>query len=200
MSWHGDGRTFTPELSASLRRSGDAIELVSPGVGWWRNAPAPGTLVRPGMPIGELEVLGVLHRLVAPAEAVGLVVDDASRRKGAIAVEHGQRLFGLDPEAVVGAATGRTEQAASGPAGLVFVSPLSGRYYARPAPDKPAFVSVGDVIGAGQTIALLEVMKTFNRITYGGPGLPERARVLAVVPKDEDDLDAGSPILQIEPA
>jgi acetyl-CoA carboxylase biotin carboxyl carrier protein len=76
---------------------------------------------------------------------------------------------------------------------------LSGRYYARPSPDKPMFVQPGSEVGPGQTVALLEVMKTFNRLTYGGAGLPERARVKALLVRDEDDVDAGTPILELEP-
>jgi acetyl-CoA carboxylase biotin carboxyl carrier protein len=58
---------------------------------------------------------------------------------------------------------------------------------------------VGDEIATGQTVALLEVMKTFNRLAYGGDGLPERARVKAVLVRDEADVEAGAPILELEP-
>jgi acetyl-CoA carboxylase biotin carboxyl carrier protein len=85
-------------------------------------------------------------------------------------------------------------------AGLAIRAPSSGRYWARPAPDKPPFVSVGDVVAAGQTVCLLEVMKTFHRVTYGGPDFPERARVTAVHPQDGDDLTADQVILELAPA
>jgi biotin carboxyl carrier protein len=84
--------------------------------------------------------------------------------------------------------------------GLAVRAPSSGRYWARPAPDKPPFVSVGDTIIAGQIICLLEVMKTFHRVTYGGPDLPERAVVVAVRPADGDDLTADDVILELAPA
>ncbi len=41
-------------------------------------------------------------------------------------------------------------------------------------------------------------MKTFNRITFGGDGLPETAKVVAVVPENESDLDQGDVILKLE--
>ena len=85
-------------------------------------------------------------------------------------------------------------------AGLAVHAPSSGRYWARPAPDKPPFVSVGDVVATGQTVCLLEVMKTFHRVTWGGPGLPERARVTAIHPQDGDDLTADQVILELAPA
>jgi acetyl-CoA carboxylase biotin carboxyl carrier protein len=81
----------------------------------------------------------------------------------------------------------------------VFRSPSAGRYYGRPSPDKPPFVSVGDEVHEGQVVGLLEVMKTFTRIPYGGAVLPRRAKVTRIVPSDEEDLDQGSPILELEP-
>jgi acetyl-CoA carboxylase biotin carboxyl carrier protein len=56
------------------------------------------------------------------------------------------------------------------------------------------------VIERGQTIGLLEVMKTFTRINYDNPKLPARARILAVVAADQADLDRGDVILQLEAA
>ena len=82
--------------------------------------------------------------------------------------------------------------------GLVFAAPSSGRFYLRPGPDKPPFVRAGDTLTRGQAIGLLEVMKTFNRVQYGGAGLPSPARVRAVLVEDGDDVAAGDPLLQLE--
>ncbi|HEU5060345.1 MAG TPA: carboxyl transferase domain-containing protein [Kofleriaceae bacterium] len=84
--------------------------------------------------------------------------------------------------------------------GLAVRAPSSGRYWARPAPDKPPFVRVGDLVTAGQTVCLLEVMKTFHRVSYGGPDLPERARITAIHPQDGDDLTADQVIVELAPA
>lgn len=59
-------------------------------------------------------------------------------------------------------------------------------------------MSVGDEIKTGTTIAIVEVMKTFNRVQFGGLGMPERARVLRIVPTDGDDLGAGDALLELE--
>src|SRR5690606_33615253 len=70
----GDGRHFEPELLARAERGEDGtVALFAPRPGLWRGAPAEGSLVRPGDAIGELEVLGLLYRLRAPAEAFGVV-------------------------------------------------------------------------------------------------------------------------------
>ena len=197
-----DGRMFTPQLTAKAVATDDGFELVAPAVGLWRDAPRPGARVLPGEPIGTLEILGVSHRLLAPAEAGGVVRDAAEPALARRPVEFGSVLLSLDPNAVEGALrdTASIADATAGAGSLRLPSPLSGRYYAKPSPDKPPFVAVGDVLSVGQTVALLEVMKTFNRVTYGGDGLPERAKIVAIVPSDGDDVDEGDPLLDLEPA
>jgi biotin carboxyl carrier protein len=81
--------------------------------------------------------------------------------------------------------------------GLVFRAPLAGRVYFRPAPDKPSFIEVGSTVAAGTTVCLLEVMKSFNRIAYGGASLPERARVVRLLVEDGADVNAGTPMFEV---
>ena len=50
------------------------------------------------------------------------------------------------------------------PDGHVVRSPMVGTFYASPAPDKPAFVSVGQPVKAGETLGIIEAMKMFNPI------------------------------------
>lgn len=198
---HIDGRLFLPELTARSRREGNRIELLSPAVGYLIAPPPSGSLVGPGTVLGEIEVLGVRHRLRAPADAVGLVLPQDGHRLSRTPVQWADVMLVLDPEASPQgqAADAAAQAAGADEGGLAFVSPLSGRYYARPGPGKPTFVNVGDTIETGQTVALLEVMKTFNRVTYGGDGLPARAKVLATGPTDEDDVDEGDVLLRVEP-
>ena len=48
--------------------------------------------------------------------------------------------------------------------GTVARSPMVGTFYASPSPDKPAFVSVGQAVKAGETLGIIEAMKMFNPI------------------------------------
>ncbi|MFO0634004.1 MAG: biotin/lipoyl-containing protein [Nannocystaceae bacterium] len=202
-TWQRDGRVARVRLVANLGSGPDGLELRAPAVGLWRGAPPPGARVAAGSSIGELEVLGVLHELFAPAQCDGLVLADGGSHVGERAVGFGDVLLRLGAmvggsDAAQQAAGGAGTAAGSGDA-LQFCAPLSGRFYVRSGPDKPPFVKVGDEIEIGHTVALLEVMKTFNRITYGGAGLPERARVVALLAKDEDDVEAGAPLLELQP-
>lgn len=181
--------------------------ITSPGVGWFRPATAAGHLVDAGDELGTLEVLGARVRVVAP-RARGLVVGpigaDGRPALAPRGVGYGDVLVVLDP-ALAGAAglaadDGAGASGAAGAGGLVLPAPSSGRYYGRPGPGKPPFVAVGDVIEEGHTVCLLEVMKTFNRVVYGGANLPPRARVTAILVAEDSDVEPGTALLRIEPA
>ena len=69
------------------------------------------------------------------------------------------------PAAVPGAPAAAT----AGPGDLakhpgVVKSPMVGTAYLAPEPGKPYFVSIGDKITVGQTLLIIEAMKTFNPI------------------------------------
>ncbi|NNE20188.1 MAG: hypothetical protein HKN10_17100 [Myxococcales bacterium] len=80
---------------------------------------------------------------------------------------------------------------------LAFTAPMSGRFYGRPSPSEAPFVSAGDIVQRGQTLGLLEVMKTFNRLVYQGDHLPDAAKVEKVVPNEGDDVVRGDVILAL---
>jgi len=65
----------------------------------------------------------------------------------------------------VEAATGGSPKPGSDlPPGHVVRAPMVGTFYAAPAPDKPAFVTVGQQVKAGDTLGIIEAMKMFNPI------------------------------------
>jgi acetyl-CoA carboxylase biotin carboxyl carrier protein len=197
--WVEDGRAFRRILVAkSVRLENGHVEIRSPAVGLWRHRPAPGALVMPGTHLGEIEVLGVLHELHADECCHGLVISESpTGRLARVPVDHGQVLVVLDPSA--SAVINAEAEAEAGPDsyGLVFRAPSSGRFYSRPAPDKPPFVKEGQTLEEGSTVCLLEIMKTFHRIGYGGPDLPQQARVTRIVPEDGADVEIGDPILEL---
>ena len=66
---------------------------------------------------------------------------------------------------VDGATGGSHKPAGTGlPDGHVVRAPMVGTFYASPSPDKPAFVSVGQAVKAGDTLGIIEAMKMFNPI------------------------------------
>lgn len=178
-----------------VRDDGDERAILAPGVGVFRPAVREGDLVGAGQSIGTLDVLGVLHRLVVPEGTSGRVARRFGERAARVAVQHGDPLVTLSTSTAFSETASATSDATTDAAALRFPAPMSGRFYSRPSPDEPAFVSVGDTVSGGQTIGLLEVMKTFNRLVYQGEGLPAQATVSRIVPADGDDVVRGDAIL-----
>jgi acetyl-CoA carboxylase biotin carboxyl carrier protein len=73
------------------------------------------------------------------------------------------------------------------------VSPLPGTFYRRPTPDTPPFKTEGDSIAAGDTIGLVEVMKSFHAIQaqFGG-------KIVKFLIDNEEPIMAGQPIADVE--
>ena len=71
--------------------------------------------------------------------------------------------------------------------------PLPGTFYRRPSPDQPPFKGKGDAVAVGDTVGLVEVMKSFTTVTAEIAGT-----LLAFHVEDEDAVMAGQPLFDIE--
>jgi acetyl-CoA carboxylase biotin carboxyl carrier protein len=115
-------------------------------------------------------------------------------------VSYGDVLFRIATDvAIAGASAENSASAARSTDGLVFRAPTSGRFYGRPSPDKPAFVEAGRELATGATVCLLEVMKTFHRVTFSGHDMPPRAKVREVLVADGADVNQGDALLALDP-
>ena len=193
-----------PQRAAKLVASkGLYTYLQSPAVGLWLAQVSPGQVVVPGMRLGLLSILGVTHEIIVPHDAVGRIEALSTTGASPCEVAYETTMFLLDPQNV---GVAKQAELTSDPLSmqteenLIFRSPTSGRYYLTSAPGKPPFVRVGDVISTGHTIGLLEVMKTFNRIHYGGDHFPATAQVVKIFPENGQDLTAGDALLQLVPS
>jgi acetyl-CoA carboxylase biotin carboxyl carrier protein len=61
-------------------------------------------------------------------------------------------------------------------------SPMVGVVYLAPEPGAPVFVSVGQTVAAGQTLLLIEAMKTFNQIRAPKAGTVTRILISSGAP------------------
>ena len=76
-------------------------------------------------------------------------------------------------------------------------APTDGVFYRRPAPDAAPFVEPGGRVEAGQPVGLVEVMKTFNQILYGGPGFPDSAEVLEIRAEEGAEIRSGDVLVVV---
>jgi len=72
-------------------------------------------------------------------------------------------------------------------------SPMVGTAYLQPEPGTPAFVSVGDSVTEGQTLCIVEAMKTMNQIPS-----PHAGKVKRILIEDGAPVEFGAPLIIIE--
>jgi len=72
-------------------------------------------------------------------------------------------------------------------------SPMVGTAYLSPEPGKPVFVSIGDKVAAGQTLLIIEAMKTFNPIKA-----PKAGTVAQILIDNAQPVEFGEPLIIVE--
>lgn len=72
-------------------------------------------------------------------------------------------------------------------------SPMVGTAYLSPEPGKPVFVHVGDKVTAGQTLLIIEAMKTFNPIKA-----PKAGVVTQVLIENAHPVEFGEVLMIVE--
>jgi len=173
----------------------------SPAIGWWIDPPASGALVGSGAAIGRLRLLNTTGELRLPAGVEGRVRDAPGALRAAVG--YGEDLLRIVPtgtrsEDDVSGEIASADPSSSLPEGCrAVVAPTDGVFYRGPDPASPPFVEAGDRVRAGEPVGLVEVMKTFNQIVYGGAGLPETAEVVEVRRADGDEIVAGEILLVV---
>lgn len=72
-------------------------------------------------------------------------------------------------------------------------SPMVGTAYRAPAPGAEPFIKVGDTVQKGQTLLIIEAMKTMNQIPA-----PRAGVVTAILVEDAQPVEYGEPLVIIE--
>ena len=90
---------------------------------------------------------------------------------------------------------GSLERPAERNGGLHVVrSPVVGTFYRAPAPGEESYVEVGDRIGAGQALCIVEAMKLMNEILADVSG-----EVVEVLVENSNGVEYDQPLFRIRP-
>ena len=84
------------------------------------------------------------------------------------------------------------QQKSDEPEGQIVKSPLVGTFYAAPSEDAEPFVSVGDSVKKGQTLAIVEAMKLMNEIESDFDG-----KVAELYVENGQAVEYGQPLFRI---
>jgi acetyl-CoA carboxylase biotin carboxyl carrier protein len=100
------------------------------------------------------------------------------------------------PRAVTALADASTADIAAGDLSKhpgVVPSPMVGTAYLAPEPGARPYVEVGSQVRAGQTVLIVEAMKTMNQIPA-----PRAGRVVQILVEDAQPVEFGEPLMIIE--
>ena len=101
------------------------------------------------------------------------------------------------PQAALPAAEARAAQAGEAPAVDLkkngIPSPMVGTAYRAPAPGERPFIEVGQTVREGETLLIIEAMKTMNQVPA-----PRSGTVTAILFEDAQPVEYGEPLVVIE--
>ncbi|MGB1389551.1 MAG: acetyl-CoA carboxylase biotin carboxyl carrier protein [Paracoccaceae bacterium] len=95
------------------------------------------------------------------------------------------------PAAAAAPAPASTDDPAGHPGAVT--SPMVGTVYLQPEPGAPSFISVGSTVAKGDTLLIIEAMKTMNQIPA-----PRSGTVKRILVEDGGAVEFGSPLAIIE--
>lgn len=78
-------------------------------------------------------------------------------------------------------------------AGDLVKSPMVGTAYLQAQPGSPPFIKVGDTVSEGQTLIIVEAMKTMNPIPA-----PRAGKVVEILVGDAQPVEFGQPLVVLE--
>jgi acetyl-CoA carboxylase biotin carboxyl carrier protein len=78
---------------------------------------------------------------------------------------------------------------------ITIKSPIIGTFYRKPSPDKPVFVEVGNTIGKGDVLCVIEAMKLFNEIESEVSG-----KIVKILVDDMSPVEFDQPLFIVDPS
>jgi acetyl-CoA carboxylase biotin carboxyl carrier protein len=151
----------------------------------------------------DAELLGLIDRLAALLDRSDLTELEVESGGTGLVLRKPSALApvavaaGAAAADIAATATGEAPAAGRDPAVVAKPSikaPLTGIFYASPAPGSAPYVTAGGEVAVGQIIGLIEAMKLFNEIKSDLAG-----RVVRVVPESGTLVKAKQPLIEVEP-
>ena len=134
-----------------------------------------------------------VRELAQLLKETGLTEIEIEHNGARIRVSRGGGVASAAPAAAPApAAPAPAASAPSGPAAGAVPSPMVGTVYVSPEPGKPAFISVGKTVKEGDTLFIVEAMKTMNAITA-----PKGGTVLEISVADGTPVEFGQTLCVI---
>jgi acetyl-CoA carboxylase biotin carboxyl carrier protein len=157
---------------------------------------------KPNAPAPEAGELSLIRKLAAILNETGLTEIELDHKGAkvrvakmvqAAAVVHTAPAMVHSPAAAKPAAVAAGPSVAEEVAGTQLKSPMVGTAYLLPAPEAAPFVTVGSSVKEGQTVLIIEAMKTMNQIVA-----PKAGKVLKINVENAQPVEFGEVLMVIE--
>jgi acetyl-CoA carboxylase biotin carboxyl carrier protein len=196
-------------LIAKIRADEQDPELLvvaSPVVGMADGVPRVGIFLNPFDRLLTIKILDQSFTLRMPRDVHGRITE-ACIPNALTPVAYDDPLVRIDPRALAAGEGGAELAAASASGGeaaaagaIAVPAPSEGIFYRSSSPDSDPYVQIGSQVSTGTVLGLVEVMKCFNQITYGGPGLPEKGEVVKILADDSAEVHFGQELFWVKPS
>ena len=137
----------------------------------------------------------LIHELAKLLDETGLTEIELERDGVRVRVARGRDISHMVGGAIAVPPPAAAPTAAADPASHpgVVTSPMVGTAYRSAEPGAPPFVEIGTKVAAGQTLLIIEAMKTMNQIPS-----PRAGTVVAILIEDGQPVEYGEPLAVIE--
>lgn len=178
--------------------------ILSPAVGYYYKKLNNEAFLSEGSSIGKLKILNITYELHLPKGVYGKVKIEKDKDK-IIPVEYGQELFRLIPDKNSFEEKKQTKiseykkiKKAEGE--HLITAFTNGIFYRKPSPELPPYARLNQEIEKGKVLGLIEVMKTFNQITFLGTGKNDSQiwKIKKIVIEDGEEVKSGQPLFLLE--
>jgi acetyl-CoA carboxylase biotin carboxyl carrier protein len=105
----------------------------------------------------------------------------------------GQPVMSTVTSAVPQAPAAAAPQTSDGPRPGAVTAPMPGVIYVAENPESPPLIKVGDTVAEGQTLMLIEAMKTFSQVRA-----PRAGRVVEILVSDRTPVEFGEELVILE--
>ncbi|HXW53735.1 MAG TPA: biotin/lipoyl-containing protein [Myxococcota bacterium] len=170
---------------------GNVVELKSPKIGRAILRVKLGEAVLAGQIIADFWCLGQHYLLKTPANCSG-TVSQILHQDRIISLAYGDVFLHVARDVVDGAKKSSGEEKTRNV--ITINAPMDGMFYLSSSPDSPPYVNVSDTVVKGQTLGLIEVMKSFYPLKYQGE---KPARISAIHIKTGTPVTSSTPIFSI---
>lgn len=172
-----------------------ATEIMSPSIGRAELCIDVGQVLLSGQVIGEIRRLNQRFKLSLPESCTGKVVSVKDHNR-IIPLAYGEMFLSLEQLTDVKSQhVSETTSVINVQHSVGIDAPMDGMFYLSASPHDPPFVKTGDVVSPGQTVGLIEVMKSFYPLKYQGV---KPATILSIDVKNAVPVTCGMKLFAID--